>query len=80
MLCGKNVDPELMVMAFSGTESFNADACCTNFDMSWYELSGMGKVQAGFMKALGIQQNTGWPKNSNKLTIQQWHTTSSGTY
>lgn len=66
MFSDNSGDHELIYVSFRGASPFSADDWCTDLDLSWFHLRGVGKVHAGFLKALGIQKINqrypSWPK------------------
>lgn len=59
----KTGDSELIGVSFRGTSLFNAKDWSSDVDLSWYRLPGIGQVHAGFLKALGLQKDKGWPND-----------------
>ncbi|KGN62006.1 uncharacterized protein LOC101210786 isoform X1 [Cucumis sativus] len=63
ILRDKISNPNIIVVVFRGTKFFDANAWCTDVDLSWYEFEEMGAIHGGFIKSLGLQRKTGWPKD-----------------
>jgi len=62
----KAEDAKLIVLAFRGTEPFNARDWITDIDLSCLYMGKLGYVHIGFLKALGIQDETDYQKGFPK--------------
>ncbi|PKU74783.1 uncharacterized protein LOC110097806 [Dendrobium catenatum] len=72
IFCNKETDADLIVLAFRGTEPFNANDWSTDVDLSWLLANKLGNIHLGFLKALGLQNEKsfllGFPTNFNSTT------------
>ncbi|XP_072989848.1 triacylglycerol lipase OBL1-like [Typha latifolia] len=69
IFCNKSQDADVIILAFRGTEPFNANDWSTDVDLSWLSMGKLGNVHMGFLKALGLQDEKdykkGFPKEFN---------------
>ncbi|WOL19812.1 hypothetical protein Cni_G28614 [Canna indica] len=67
IFCNKAEDADLIVLAFRGTEPFNAVDWSTDVDLSTLLAGKLGLLHLGFLKALGLQNEKsfllGFPKD-----------------
>ncbi|XP_058108771.1 triacylglycerol lipase OBL1-like [Magnolia sinica] len=67
IFCDQPEDAKMIVVAFRGTEPFNAKDWSTDVDLSFISMGDMGQAHLGFMKGLGLQDEKdylkGWPKD-----------------
>lgn len=54
-------DPNVIVVAFRGSSEIGD--WLVDLNVSWYNIEGIGHIHNGFMQALGLQQDTDWPKD-----------------
>ncbi|KAG1334419.1 putative Lipase [Cocos nucifera] len=62
----KPEEADLIVLAFRGTEPFNAQDWSTDVDLSWLSMGQLGSIHLGFLKALGLQHETDYQKGFPK--------------
>ena len=70
VLCDKEIDVKLIMVAFRGTQPFEADDYITDLDFSWYEYPQIGKIHLGFLEALGLENRSIAKKSSHLIATQ----------
>lgn len=68
MFTDKLLNTPLIIIAFRGTQPFDADDWSTDIDLSFLSLGKMGNVHAGFLHALGFKSSP--TKRSTELEDQ----------
>ncbi|OAY84986.1 uncharacterized protein LOC109706574 [Ananas comosus] len=66
IFCDKAEDANYIVLAFRGTEPFNAKDWVTDIDLSMLYMGKLGYVHLGFLKALGLQDEKDYRKGFPK--------------
>ncbi|VAH99074.1 unnamed protein product [Triticum turgidum subsp. durum] len=59
VMTDRGKDAGMVMVAFRGTQVFSTQDWSTDVNLSWLRLGGMGHVHAGFLKALGLQEEDG---------------------
>ncbi|KAI4974535.1 hypothetical protein ZWY2020_047815 [Hordeum vulgare] len=59
VMTDRGKDADMVMVAFRGTQMFSTQDWSTDVNLSWLRLGGMGNVRAGFLKALGLQEEDG---------------------
>ncbi|XP_059072260.1 triacylglycerol lipase OBL1-like [Cryptomeria japonica] len=70
VLCDKEIDVKLILVAFRGTQLFDADDYITDLDFSWYEYPQIGKVHLGFLEGFDLANRSIDKKYSHHLETQ----------
>ncbi|XP_057851047.2 triacylglycerol lipase OBL1 [Cryptomeria japonica] len=66
IFCDKAENAELVVIAFRGTEPFDAIDWSTDFDISLYKMEPIGRTHLGFLEAMGLA-------NRSNKQVAQFH-------
>uniref|UniRef100_UPI0005C8DC87 uncharacterized protein LOC101297572 n=1 Tax=Fragaria vesca subsp. vesca TaxID=101020 RepID=UPI0005C8DC87 len=70
ILCDKPKDANLILISFRGRDPLYVDDWSTDIDYSWYENSIFGRLNMGFLEALGLGKRTTPVTFHNHLQIR----------